>query len=567
MYRAADLILPTGTGDMAAGDLTATLAPVLYDERASDAAVEQLYRKARRDSASALANCIPDLDDDAIVESVYDLWDRACCELVCRAVRSQMQLLARELSDAPSGDPGLAQRVERSQMRRVDAMITALASHALEAGVRVSGHTPESITEAAKAFSLKLAEGTPSVTPSRFGYGEVTALDPARPPLRSYWVPTMRARRIINAVIRMPDLDVFSAVRTQATSAIDRTDQALSETLDLVESDITRKILTDLDGTDRPVSALDLEQIAAGAGVTGWARRVATRVAVSKRRDVRERRFRAGAATFEPISDRDVMLRDEMAATSAAEAESRSDWLAEEERLDARLGGELPVEEASEAADVVRQAASPIERTIIGAYELHRVFRIPRLVTPADPAARERLRAALAEDAALAAKSLKAHHDRLMDAATRDQEWLPTDAVDLWLEFDAHHANELLGRSPEVIEVVANAAALPSPTLRAGTLAAFTSLLLDASGAPDWAVHAEKLTNAWKAYSSRTAPSKVSGERLRAALAAAREVPGSPIPGTDDDAIDWFRTLAIAALVRTRTQRVPGASREQLMTR
>lgn len=572
--HAASLLTASGSGQMAESDLIAAVGAINDDGIAghsAQAAVDMLHRRVRRVAITSLVPRAQELDTEDLVDAVFQLWETESAELVCRIIRTEIGAFARypentspqvELGEEPvdgEAHTSAVRQAERAQMKLVDRMMAGLARHALNQGHPASGYKPESVTETAKQFALAGAKDTPGVEIARFGYGEVSVLDPEGPSAALRSMPTMRARRIMNAVVRMPELDIFWAVSGRARSAIDTSQQSLSETLDLVESDLTRKVLTDVDGADRPASALDLTRIADGAGFTGWARRVATTVAGSKRRDVRLRRLRAQSALLEMPCGTEEATRDNLAAVFAADGEAASDWSTAEDQVDAALNGDVSTEDATESADVVRHAASPLERKLIGAHELHRAFMIPALVAPADPVRREQLYAALDENPSLAARSLKAHHDRLVGASTRDQVWIPEDACDLWLEFDERAADDLLGRSSGVVEVVAQAAVLPSPVLRARTMIAFTEILLDASGAPTWSGAATGLADAYRALTSRPAPSKASAARWQAALEVARAVPGSPVPSDNVDAAEWCRHLAITALVRVRGERATQA--------
>lgn len=278
---------------------------------------------------------------------------------------------------------------------------------------------------------------------------------------------------------------------------------------------------------------LQLDRLDDGASASGWATRLCRAALPSAARDVRLRqRDRphppVGAG---PVDDaaRGFRTITEVSDLVSPASPDFSDGVVTV--LDRSLGGDVTVEAAAEAGLLVVSGMRAGSRRHRGAAHLRRALGIPSPTRPTDPAARQRIAAALDGDPAAARRSVRTELARRSESMS---DWIGSGdpLAALWAGYPLEALLTLADRDHRYSHVVAAGAVGPRPAIRADVAAALTAQVRRAElDDPGWHDMAAVLVAAFLAHISdlpsefspahRTAPPKSAEEKASEAAAFA----------------------------------------------
>lgn len=478
------------------------------------------------------------LDDGGIADAVYDAWLHAAEQMLLRAVVALMT------------EPGPLD--ERERTRQVEDALAGIAHHAV-------ARTPDVWSGVAPESPRARSGGNRAIV-------DRTYLHATRPSPQERWLPTVRARWLIDAVIRVPQLHVVRDAVVDALAKLAPASTVVRDELtSAVEAYLQHLVLSDVRPSGEPgqgqgASNLDLRRVAEG-GVLGWARRTGAKIARSKHRDI------VNLRTAFPSSPISIPREQEQwtsldAAVVRGELEATGDqWERDQSRIDDEVDG-LGVDGAAllSVEPLLSATASKPLRILLASRAMLSAFQVPTLVPPTDTAGARYLLASLREDPALANRSLKAHHDGTLGARTADQDDIAPDAVALWQSLSTHEAARLLSRSPEIARTVALGAVLPLPKIEHAAHRAFLTLVVGSSLHPDWPALAERVAAAFVAVSAGGRPSAAADREWSAQLSALAGAAYRPL-GSHPAAT--LRRFAIEALTLQATNELSAQQQQQ----
>ncbi|MBF4459544.1 hypothetical protein [Pseudoclavibacter sp. VKM Ac-2867] len=423
------------------------------------------------------------------------------------------------------------------ETRHIDAVCRNLATHALDQSGGVgSGYVP-----------------------GERETGDLEAVDLPSHPSRFH--STLRVRRYLAEILANPKLGIPHRMtelgfRDYAVAYPSIEHLSHDEVFMETSVDLRRKVFSDAvhEGA-RPSgkhlsSYLQLPKIAKGASAVGWFRQTGRAVGKSKTRDAINRHAKLVSADFA----RDLAASEERIGGVSREILQdeflREQAIADRDGLDTdfELDSRDPVgvlvdalESARELAGGNRQRNSAI-LVLAGANVFRSSFTLPELTLPADPEELERVRVAIESTPGEVHRSLKAWHDALKGASTRDQRDIDPALVELWQHYSALEADALLGRGPQVALILARAAVAVLPTPKTDSRLAFIASITAASTDPAWAKVAARISSGFAARFCKRAPDPAS-QAWSNALRLALDAEDAPLGLTSADVERNLREL------------------------
>lgn len=432
------------------------------------------------------------------------------------------------------------------QTRHIDAICKNLATHALDAsGGVASGYVP-----------------------GERKTGDLEAVDLPSHPARFH--PTLRVRRYLAEILANPALDIPHratelAFRDLNIAHFKLEHAAHDEVFQETNVDLRRKVFSDaLDDAGQLSSYLQLTKIAEDSSAVGWFRQTARTVGKSKCRDAVNRHAklvsadlaRDLAASEERIGgiSRDI-LHDEFLREQA---------IADRDSLDTdfELDGDSQVGTIVDAFQSARELAGGIRPRntallmLAGASAFRSTFALPELTLPANQDELERIRATIESTPGEVHRSLKAWHDALKGANTRDQRDIDPALVELWQHYSALEADALLGRGPQVALILARAAVAVLPAPKADARLAFIANIEAASADPAWAKATPRIASGFTTRFCKRTPDQES-KAWETALRLALDAEDAPLGVTSADVERNLRELYLLSHLSSQAAMQP----------
>lgn len=435
---------------------------------------------------------------------------------------------------------------EGVETRHIDAVCRNLATHALDASGGVgSGYVP-----------------------GERETGDLEAVDLPSHPARFH--PTLRVRRYLaeilaNPVLGIPHRMTELGFRDYAVAYPSIEHLSHDEVFQETSVDLRRKVFSDaIDNAEQLSSYLQLPKIAAGASAVGWFRQTGRAVGKSKTRDAINRHAKLVSADFA----RDLAASEERIGGVSREILQdeflREQAIADRDSLDTdfELDSRNPVGALVDALESARELAggnrlrNSAMLVLAGASVFRNTFALPELTLPADQDELERVRVAIESTPGEVHRSLKAWHDALKGASTRDQRDIDPALVELWQHYSALEADALLGRGPQVALILARAAVAVLPTPKTDSRLAFIASITAASTDPAWAKVAPRIASGFTARFCKRTPDEES-QAWPTALRLALDAEDAPLGITSTDVERNLRELHLLSHLSTQEATQP----------